>query len=182
MMAGGFLFSKGAFDAESMSCDEIVNWNQALLNERREGGEEPDYKNILLSTEYPFEQCRLAMMLGEHDDYVGFDDLEFLLFMEFRIEWDATGIVMTKPLELTINLAREVWDRTKVGAIQTIAAEEFGTDIEGLRQGKCPIVRPFAIIEEKAYMKCLDAEGRIIALSESHPGDKQEGLRSAREC
>lgn len=148
----GFAFQSGCYEAENMSFEELVHYNQARLDDNFELGYEEDggndYKQVYFShSEY--EEVRGFWM-----NFRGIREIRFcLLIPEWEMmecetmECETLWYFKMKKLAPVQRMAVLMWSRGSVAAIQTeLELDDGAVRMSALQGGAEPSVRPFAVI------------------------------------
>lgn len=143
----GFAFQSGCYEAENMSFEEIVRYNQARLDDNFELGYEEDgrndYKQVYFS--HPeYEEVRGFWM-----NFRGIREIRFCLIIpEWEMmEWETLWYFKMEKLAPVQRMAESMWSRGNVAAIQTeLELDDGAVRMSALQGGTEPSVRPFAVI------------------------------------
>lgn len=143
----GFAFQSGCYEAENMSFEEIVRYNQARLDDNFELGYEEDgrndYKQVYFS--HPeYEEVRGFWM-----NFRGIREIRFCLIIpEWEMmEWETLWYFKMEKLAPVQRMAESMWSRGSVAAIQTeLELDDGAVRMSALQGGAEPSVRPFAVI------------------------------------
>ena len=148
----GFAFQSGCYEAENMSFEELVRYNQAHLDDNFELGYEEDgrndYKQVYFShSEY--EEVRGFWM-----NFRGIREIRFcLLIPEWEMmecetmECETLWYFKMKKLAPVQRMAVSMWSRGSAAAIQTeLELDDGAVRMSALQGGAEPSVRPFAVI------------------------------------
>lgn len=143
----GFAFQSGCYEAENMSFEEIVSYNQARLDDNFELGYEEDgrndYKQVYFS--HPeYEEVRGFWM-----NFRGIREIRFCLIIpEWEMmEWETLWYFKMEKLAPVQQMAESMWSRGSVAAIQTeLELDDGAVRMSALQGGAEPSVRPFAVI------------------------------------
>ncbi|WP_270809938.1 hypothetical protein [Hungatella effluvii] len=143
----GFAFQSGCYEAENMSFEEIVRYNQARLDDNFELGYEEDgrndYKQVYFS--HPeYEEVRGFWM-----NFRGIREIRFCLIIpEWEMmEWETLRYFKMEKLAPVQRMAESMWSRGNVAAIQTeLELDDGAVRMSALQGGAEPSVRPFAVI------------------------------------
>ena len=134
----GFAFQSGCYEAENMSFEEIVRYNQARLDDNFELGYEEDGRN-------DYKQVYFSHL--EYEEVRGF-------WMNFRgirewemMECETLWYFKMKKLAPVQRMAVLMWSRGSAAAIQTeLELDDGAVRMSALQSGAEPSVRPFAVI------------------------------------
>ena len=147
----GFKFKSGYWEGEDMSLEQIIDWNQKLLEKKFQLGSKQhvkfDYKQVLLDTPiyqemrafwmYINKRINLSIIIPEDDVLTEEDSISFI----------------TNKMNPIIELSCNIWDSGMVSNIQTCLELDDAENYKRLEKGELPNINPFCIIEKEIYQK-----------------------------
>lgn len=155
-----FPFKEGYWNGEKDSLDEIIIWNQKLLEKKFKLGfsenVKNNYKQILLRTTL-CEHMRLFWMY--HDNEIRL----IIIIPEYDILEEENDLIFNyNKLKTIIKLCKNIWEKTKAVAIQSYLELDAPVDIKTILSGKSlPTMNPFCIID-KNTLELLNTEQENI--------------------
>lgn len=164
----GFDFKSGFWFHESATLDEIINWNQMLLERKFRLGlrqhVKHDYMHMLLKTDL-FKEMRLYWLYFENEFQL------HLIVPEYDILHDVDGIIFIKEkLDKMIGVSKSVWETGLVKILQTCLEFNDSCSFREISKGQKPSINPFCIVKEDLFSKfcnCLPNNIDITSISNS---------------
>ena len=161
----GFSFKQAYYD-DSITLEEIIEWNQSRLEKKFELGYTQDikydYKQVCFTRE-GYEELRAFWLYSNNEITLTLITPEYDLLNENHSE--AGFLFINSKIIPFIELSKEIWKETDVTAIQT--ALEFDGGVNSLSEllsgKKKPLVHPFAIIKSKIYEEIGDFYSQYIS-------------------
>lgn len=162
----GFPFKSGYWEAEGFKIDEIIQWNQNLIESKFNLGYDQDikydYKQILLNRK-EFQEVRLFWLYGYDDDDEdkGIINDELNLYMIIP-ESDILEVnTMNKEcffnknkVNLIVDISLKIWESNLIELVQTnleLSYSPYLKDI--LNKNEELSIEPFCIISNSLYEK-----------------------------
>lgn len=147
-------FKCGYWNSENNTFDEIIEFNQRLLENNFTLGYtqsyEENYKQMLFDFAN-FEDVRCFIM----NKYPNKEEFSFeIIIPEYEVLKDCTQILFTdEQIHKCFDFAKKIWEFKFVKAIQTgLECREASVSLNKMKVGVLPNICPFAIIEES----CLE--------------------------
>ncbi len=160
----GFRFKSGYWFGEDMSLEQIIDWNQKLLEKKFELDFKQhvkfDYKQILLDTSSYSHMRAFWMYLNKRINLS-------IIIPEYDVLSDENSIMfLTNKISPIIDLSCNIWDTGMVSSIQSCLELDAGVDYERLDKGELPTINPFCIIEKDIYQDINPAKKDKFTVSE----------------
>ncbi|MEK8127730.1 hypothetical protein WMW72_07345 [Paenibacillus filicis] len=169
MVFSKFPFKSGYWNSEGESLEEIIVWNQRLLEKRfRLGFYEPaqnNYKQVLLLSNL-YSEMRLFWMYTEDEIRASIIIPEYDVLVDEDIwTFDAAKI---EPIK---NLCEHLWTESPVEHIQTCLEMDGGPiSMNKIKKGSQPSIRPISIVRDEDFEKMGEFHSSIEVISIKRSG------------
>lgn len=159
-------FKCGFWNAENCSEQEIIVWNQNLLEKKFVLGLDQhfkhDYKQILLKTNV-FTHMRLFWMYN-------IDEIRLTLLVPECEIYDIHNTVFRKDeIQHILKISKKVWETKLPTIIQTCLELDSAIRIKDIRKKK-PNIRPFCILVKKHAERFLNKVSKGFIVEEIEDG------------
>lgn len=164
----GYKFKSGYWVGADMRLEQIIEWNQKLLEKRFRLGLKQhvkhDYRQILLETDL-YDEIRLFWM------YLDCGINLTLLVPESNVINDVCECkYISEKITPLIDISCSLWETGFITLIQSCTEiEGIGVSVEQVKKGKVPNTNPFSIVSQglvEKYLKSLSDKMKVRKIKE----------------